>query len=247
MGVKAQPTVTKRIIEAYESYQFHVIYQKLHNFCAVDMGSFYLDLIKDRQYTTAKESKARRSCQTAMYHIIRAFTLWLAPILSFTAEEIGRYIPGYNQESVFTELWYDAWPKIDDVNMEDWDELHLIRDEVNKALEETRQKGEIGSALAAEVTLYADNKVLPKLTRLGDELRFLLITSGAAVHPMNSAPAGIAATAYGVSIAVSASPHEKCARCWHRRPDVGQNAQHPELCLRCVGNISGQEEMRQFI
>lgn len=246
-AIKRSQFLQKEIIEAYESYQFHIIYQKLHNFCAVDMGSFYLDLIKDRQYTTAKESKARRSCQTAMYHIIRAFTLWVAPILSFTAEEIGRYIPGYNQESVFTELWYDAWPKIDDVNMEDWDELHLIRDEVNKALEETRQKGEIGSALAAEVTLYADNKALPKLTRLGEELRFLLITSEAAVHPMNSAPAGLATTAYGVSIAVSASSHEKCARCWHRRPDVGQNTQHPELCLRCVGNISGQEETRQFI
>ncbi|MCW8443261.1 isoleucine--tRNA ligase [Fluoribacter gormanii] len=246
-ALKRSQLLQKEIIEAYESYQFHIIYQKIHNFCAVDMGSFYLDLIKDRQYTTAKESKARRSCQTAMYHIIKAFSLWLAPILSFTAEEIGRYIPGNTQESVFTELWYEAWPKIDDVNMADWDELHLIRDEVNKALEETRQKGEIGSALAAEVTLYADNKVLPKLTRLGEELRFLLITSAAAVHPMSSAPVGLSATAYGVSIAVSASTHEKCARCWHRRPDVGQNTQHPELCLRCVGNISAQEEMRQFI
>jgi isoleucyl-tRNA synthetase len=182
-----------------------------------------------------------------MYHIIRAFTLWLAPILSFTAEEIGQYIPGFNQESIFTELWYDGWPKIEAINMDDWEELHLIRDEVNKALEETRQKGEIGSALAAEVTLYADNKILPKLTRLGEELRFLLITSEATVHPMSSASTGLATTSYGVSIVVSASAHEKCARCWHRRSDVGQDEQHPELCLRCVGNINGQEEKRQFI
>ncbi|MBI2786524.1 MAG: class I tRNA ligase family protein, partial [Legionella longbeachae] len=216
-------------------------------FCAVDMGSFYLDLIKDRQYTSAKQSQARRSCQTAMYHIIRAFTLWLAPILSFTAEEIGRYIPGSNQESIFTELWYDSWPKVDTVNMADWDELHIIRDEVNKALEEKRQKGEIGSALAAEVSLYADSKVLPKLTRLGEELRFLLITSSATVHPLSAAPAGLVTTECGVSLTVSASTHEKCARCWHRRPDVGKDTQHPELCLRCVGNISGQEEERQFI
>lgn len=246
-ALKRCQLLQEEIIEAYENYQFHIIYQKIHNFCALDMGSFYLDLIKDRQYTSAKQSKARRSCQTVMYHIIRGFTLWLAPILSFTAEEIALYIPGYDQESIFTELWYDAWPEVDAVSIADWEELHLIRDEVNKALEETRQKGEIGSALAAEVTLYADNKTLPKLTRLGEELRFLLITSDAAVHPLSAAPAGITTTEYGVSITVSASKHEKCARCWHRRPDVGQDERHPELCLRCVGNISGQEEVRQFI
>lgn len=238
----------EEILSAYEQFQFHVIYQKIHNFCAVDMGSFYLDLVKDRQYTTAKQSLARRSCQTAMYHIISAFTLWLAPILSFTAEEIWGYIPGNNKEkSLFTETWYDSWPKIEAVNMDDWSELHLIRDEVNKALEETRQKGEIGSALAAEVTLYAEPKVLPKLTRLGEELRFLLITSDATVHPFSSAPANLVANESGIAIHVTASTYEKCARCWHRRPDVGNNEEHPELCLRCVGNISGQNEARQFI
>ncbi|MBL7479818.1 isoleucine--tRNA ligase [Legionella bononiensis] len=235
------------IVAAYEAYQFHVIYQKIHNFCAVDMGSFYLDLIKDRQYTTAKESKARRSCQTAMYHIVKAFTLWLAPILSFTAEEIWQSIPGYQGESIFIERWYDAWPAIDAVNMEDWEQLHQIRDEVNKSLEETRQKGAIGSALAAEVNLYAKPEVVPKLTRLGEELRFLLMTSGANVLPMSNAPAGLNLTEYGVTIEVIASSHEKCARCWHRRPDIGQNKEHPELCLRCVGNISGQDEVRLFI
>lgn len=246
-AIKRCQLLQEEIIAAYESYQFHVIYQKIHNFCAVDMGSFYLDLIKDRQYTTAKQSLARRSCQTAMHHIISAFTLWLAPILSFTAEEIAKFIPGTRPETIFTELWYDAWPTVDAVDMVQWDEFHLIRDEVNKALEETRQKGEIGSALAAEVTLYADSKALPKLTRLGEELRFLLITSGATVYPMSSVPAGIATTEYGVAIQVAASTHEKCARCWHRRPDVGQNMEHPELCLRCVGNISGQDEVRQYI
>lgn len=237
----------EEIITAYENYQFHVIYQKIHNFCAVDMGSFYLDLIKDRQYTTAKQSMARRSCQTAMYHIVKAFSLWLAPILSFTAEEIWQSIPGFNNESIFIQSWYDTWPDIEAVNMDDWEQLHLIRDEVNKALEETRQKGTIGSALAAEVTLYADAQVLPKLTRLGEELRFLLMTSGATLHPMNLAPQGLAVTEYGVSIAVEASSHEKCARCWHRRADVGQDNTHPELCLRCVGNISDQDEERHFI
>jgi isoleucyl-tRNA synthetase len=246
-ALKRCQMLQEEITDAYEAFQFHVIYQKIHNFCAVDMGSFYLDLIKDRQYTTAKGSKARRSCQTAMYHIVKAFTLWLAPILSFTAEEIWQTIPGYNNQSIFLENWYDAWPEVAAVNMDDWEQLHQIRDEVNKALEETRQKGEIGSALAAEVNLYATSEVLPKLTRLGEELRFLLITSGAKVIPASNAPAGLALTEYGVSIEVTASVHEKCARCWHRRPDIGQNKEHPELCLRCVGNISGQDEVRHFI
>ncbi|HAZ7573909.1 isoleucine--tRNA ligase [Legionella sp. PATHC032] len=237
----------EEIIAAYENYHFHLIYQKIHNFCAVDMGSFYLDLIKDRQYTTAKDSIARRSCQTAMYHVVKAFTIWLAPILSFTAEEIWQTIPGNNSESIFIEHWYDAWPTIDAVNMDDWEQLHIIRDEVNKALEETRQRGEIGSALAAEVTVYADAKVLPKLTRLGEELRFLLITSGAKACPISQSPKGLSITDCGVSIQVTASVHEKCARCWHRREDVGQNQEHPELCLRCVGNISGYHEERHYI
>ncbi len=235
------------ILTAYEHYNFHLIFQKIHNFCAIDLGSFYLDLIKDRQYTTAKESLARRSCQTAMYHIIQALTLWLAPILSFTAEEIWQVIPGSKQQSIFLETWYDAWPKIDSVNLEEWEQLHLIRDEVNKALEETRSKGEIGSALAAEVTLYADENIRPKLTRLGEELRFLLITSEAKVLPLNQAPAGAMVSESGLFIQVAASAYEKCGRCWHRRPDVGQDKQHPQLCLRCCGNINGQPELRQFI
>ncbi|HAU1604753.1 TPA: isoleucine--tRNA ligase [Legionella pneumophila] len=246
-ALKRCQLLQEEIIAAYENYHFHLIYQKIHNFCAVDMGSFYLDLIKDRQYTTAKDSTARRSCQTAMYHMVKAFTIWLAPILSFTAEEIWQTIPGNNNESVFIEHWYDAWPTIDAVNMDDWEQLHIIRDEVNKALEETRQRGEIGSALAAEVTVYADDKVLPKLTRLGEELRFLLITSGAKASPINQSPKGLSVTDCGVSIQVIASVHEKCARCWHRRADVGQNQEHPELCLRCVGNISGYHEERRYI
>lgn len=246
-AIQRSQQLQEEILTAYENYQFHVIYQKIHNFCAVDMGSFYLDLIKDRQYTTAKDSLSRRSCQTAMYHIVKALTLWLAPILSFTAEEIWQTIPGYNNESIFIGRWYDAWPVIDAVAMDDWEQLHVIRDEVNKALEETRQRGEIGSALAAEVTVYADAKVMPKLTRLGEELRFLLITSGAKVEPLSHLPAGLATTELGIAIDVAASTHEKCARCWHRRPDIGQDSDHPELCLRCVGNISGRDEERQFI
>jgi isoleucyl-tRNA synthetase len=246
-ALKRCQMLQEEIIAAYEQFQFHVIYQKIHNFCAVDMGSFYLDVIKDRQYTSAQKSLARRSCQTAMYHIIQGFTLWLAPILSFTAEEIWQSLPGTNNESIFVGKWYEAWPLVADVDMGDWQQLHAIRDEVNKALEETRKQGTIGSALAAEVTVYADESVMPKLTRLGEELRFLFITSGAKVEPANDAPAGLAASEYGVSIAVTASTYEKCARCWHRRADIGQEQQHPELCLRCADTLSGVDEERQFI
>lgn len=240
-------TLQNEIINAYENYQFHVIYQKIHNFCALDLGGFYLDLIKDRQYTCAQRSKARLSCQTVMYHIVSALTIWLAPILSFTAEEIWQNIPGHQGKSVFIEQWYDAWPAFEAVTMSDWDYLYLVRDEVNKTLEESRKRGEIGSALEAEVHLYANPDVMPKLTRLGEELRFLLITSAATVYPLNEMPAGLTTTDYGIAIHVLASDYQKCARCWHRRADIGFDKEHPELCLRCVGNISGQDEMRQFI
>ncbi|GGI91054.1 isoleucine--tRNA ligase [Legionella impletisoli] len=235
------------ILKAYEQYQFHVIYQKIHNFCAVDMGSFYLDIIKDRQYTTPENSIARRSCQTAMYHIIHALTRWLAPILSFTAEEIWRYIPGASTESIFLETWYETWPKFDHINMKDWQQLQAIRDEVNKALELKRKEGVLGSALAAEVILYADEQAFNLLNRLEDELRFLLITSGANVLPMDDKPSDAQVNQeLGVAISVLASEHEKCARCWHRRSDVGEDPHYPDLCVRCVGNISGMDEVRRF-
>lgn len=233
--------------EAYRLYQFHLIYQKIHNFCAVDMGSFYLDVIKDRQYTTAKNSRARRSCQTAMYHIVQALTRLMAPILSFTAEEIWQFIPGKRSESVFLEHWYNDWPSIVNLDVEFWQTLQTIRDEVNKALEAQRKEGLIGSALAAEVTLYADEPLYSLLKRLGDELRFVLITSAAKVKPMSQAAGDlIRKDELKLAIAVCASDNEKCARCWHRRPDVGINPDHPELCQRCAGNISGHDEVRQF-
>lgn len=246
-AIKRCQELQEEILQAYEQYHFHVIYQKIHNFCAVDMGSFYLDIIKDRQYTTPINSNARRSCQTAMYHIIHALTRWLAPILSFTAEEIWQAIPGYKGESIFLELWYKAWPQVSDVPMEDWQQIQVIRDEVNKALENKRQAGVIGSGLAAEVTVYASPQVQSLLSKLGDELRFVLITSSAMVRPMNERPNDVVLNEeLGVAIAVEASSYSKCSRCWHRREDVGMNKEHPELCERCVNNISGNDEVRHF-
>lgn len=246
-AIKRSQELQEEIKEAYKNYHFHVIYQKIHNFCAVDMGSFYLDVIKDRQYTTPKNSLARRSCQTAMYHIVQALTRWLAPILSFTADEIWQFIPGKHSESVFLEQWYEQWPQIETMDMKFWQQLQAVRNEVNKALESQRKEGVIGSALAAEVTLYAGEQLFPVLSRLGEELRFVLITSSAIVKPMDQCKAEILKSSeLDLAISVRASEYEKCGRCWHRREEVGSNSEHPELCQRCIDNISGRDEVRHF-
>ena len=206
-----------------------------------------MDVIKDRQYTTAKDSVARRSCQTAMYYIVHALTRWLAPILSYTADEIWQYIPGKKDESVFLSTWYSGWPEIPHVDMDVWQQLQVVRDEVNKALELKRQQGHIGSGLAANVYLYAKGELLGALKSLGNELRFLLITSGATVDDLANAPAdALQITELGLAISVEPNTFEKCARCWHRCEDIGHDAQHPELCSRCVGNITGKDEQRCY-
>lgn len=239
--------VQAEILEAFESYHFHQIYQKIHNFCAVDMGSIYLDIIKDRQYTTAVDSVARRSCQTAMYHILQALVRWLAPILSFTAEEIWTFMPGFQNDSVFLKEWYKDWPCTKEVDVSSWEHIFAIRDYVNKALELKRQEGVIGSGLASLVIIYATEPSYSKLLRFKDELRFILITSEAMVSPMTMCPKELMINEdLGIAVDVSASSHEKCARCWHRRQDVGTHHEHPELCSRCIGNISGEDEVRQF-
>lgn len=242
--IKRGEQLQAEILAAYEHYHFHLIYQKIHNFCALDLGSFYLDIIKDRQYTTSQNSIARRSCQTAMYHILQGLTRWLAPILSFTAEEIWQAIPGQDKESVFLEEWYQAWPSIQDIDMAFWQEMQLVRDEVNKSLEEKRREGLIGSPLAAEVTVYAKPLLFEKLNRVAQELRFIFITSGATIKPLDETMHS--SHELGIAIEVQASSAEKCARCWHRVQDIGQDADYPDLCLRCAGNIQGKDEVRVF-
>lgn len=246
-AIKRSQLLQDEIIAAYEQYNFHSIYQKIHNFCAIDMGSFYLDVIKDRQYTTPVNSLARRSCQTAMYHIIQALTRWMAPILSFTAEEIWQAIPGQTSQSVFLQTWYDGWPVVGAIDMSFWQQFQDVRDEVNKALETKRQLGEIGSGLAANVVLYAKPELYQLLTRLGDELRFALITSAAKVKTFNEKPESAQVNAeLGLAIEVSSSTYEKCARCWHRCGDLGVNPEYSDLCGRCAGNLTGHDEERHY-
>ncbi|MDG4554297.1 MAG: isoleucine--tRNA ligase [Candidatus Competibacter sp.] len=240
------------ILEAYDQYLFHLIYQKIHNFCSVDMGSLYLDIIKDRQYTTQRDSIARRSAQTALHHIAEAMTRWLAPILSFTAEEIWRHLPGERGPSVFLTTWYDGLIAVDDaepLNAAYWDRLIAVREMVGKKLERLRIEGGIGSGLDAEVDLYCDGELADDLRRIEDELRFFLITSSARVRPLAEAPGATEpASCNGQSLAIRVAPssEEKCVRCWHHRADVGHYPEHPQLCGRCVDNVAGDGEIRRY-
>lgn len=239
----------EEICQCYENYQFHMIYQKLHNFCTVDMGSFYLDIIKDRQYTMPTNSLGRRSAQTAMYYILEAMVRWLAPILTFTAEEIWQYIPGKQEPSVFFSTWYQL-PNLKEsklLEQFDWTLLMKIRDVVNKELEQKRAQSVIGSGLEANVKLYCQTEIYNELAKLGDELRFLLITSSAEIKSLDNKPSDASETEIsGLALVVNCSKHEKCSRCWHRRAEVGHDQQHPELCERCVTNITSAGEQRQY-
>lgn len=247
--IERAKTLQTEVIEAYDEYQFHVIYQKIHNFCVVELGSIYLDIIKDRQYTTKKDSIARRSAQSAMYHVVQALTLWLAPILSFTAEEIWTFIPGERSESVFLSQWYQSFPetrsRIDDAA---WQKIFDMRVEVNKALEVARAAGLLGSGLEAEVYLYVDDALHDLLSILDEELRFVLITSSATIHHLKEKPDDAQATDLShLWVRVARSLHEKCQRCWHHRVDVNQHVDYPGICGRCVSNIQpGPGEARQY-
>lgn len=234
----------------YDDFQFHLIYQKLQNFCTVDLGSFYLDIIKDRQYTAKAGSQAHRSAQTAMYHIIETLVRIMAPILSFTAEEIWEQIPGERDVTVFVAEWYDAFPAhLSEATFDHafWTTMMQVRDEVNKGLEGLRNQQAIKSALDARVTLFAAGPLLDQLKALGDELRFLLITSQAEVRDASEKSGASQATAMkDLFVTVEVAEETKCARCWQRRDDVGQHDAHPELCLRCVENVDGEGEHRDY-
>lgn len=241
----------EEIKKAYADFQFHLISQKIQQFCTVEMGSFYLDIIKDRQYTTQKNSRARRSAQTAMFHILECLVRWLAPILSFTAEEIWQYFPWKKQESVLLETWHENFGELTADNEFDWPFLMQVRESVNKTLEQSRNAGEIGSGLAAEVELICDNqKIYEKLKPILSELHFVLITSAVTIKiddkPQPNKQHFSWDNSDGGYVNVKPSPHLKCERCWHRRVDVGENMTHPELCGRCVENVVGEGETRMY-
>ncbi|MGA9856043.1 MAG: isoleucine--tRNA ligase [Gammaproteobacteria bacterium] len=233
---------------AYEHYEFHLIYQKVYHFCVVDLSGFYLDVVKDREYTTQADSPARRSCQTVMLHVAEAMLRWLTPILSFTAEEAWRFMPGERAASVFVATWHE-FPPATGVDPVLWETLLKVRESVKKELEFLRMLGSIGSPLDAEVDLYCDQELANKLQPFGEELRFLFITSYARIHAADQRPADAKASEEvpGLWVVTHASTHIKCVRCWHHREDVGLDPSHPELCSRCVKNVTGSGELRRFI
>nr|WP_314265258.1 isoleucine--tRNA ligase [uncultured Moellerella sp.] len=243
----AQEEITKH----YEEYDFLSVVQRLMHFCSIEMGSFYLDIIKDRQYTAKGDSLARRSCQTALYHISEALVRWIAPILSFTSAEIWNEMPGKRAKFVLTEEWYTdlfGLSATEQLNDDFWAELLVVRSEVNKILEQARADKLIKSSLEAAVTLYADSELAQKLDCLGDELRFVLLTSQADVVSIEQATAEAQSSELsGLKIAFRKADGEKCPRCWHYTTDIGQAAgEHAELCGRCITNVAGNGEIRKF-
>ncbi|ELR66187.1 Isoleucyl-tRNA synthetase [Photobacterium marinum] len=246
----------EEIIKAYDDYNLHAVTQRLMQFCSVEMGSFYLDVIKDRQYTAKRGGHAQRSCQTALYYIVEALVRWMAPIMSFTADEIWNEMPAsqgngeQRDKFVFTGEWYEGLFGLaegEELSNEFWAEIQHVRGAVNKLLEGARKDKVIGGALQAEVTLAANEELAAKLNKLEDELRFVLLTSKADVVVADSKPEGAQETdVEGLYVTVKASEAAKCDRCWHHVADVGTIEGHEEVCGRCVSNIDGKGEERKF-
>lgn len=246
--VRRAANLQQELLEAYDTYQFHVIYQKLHNFCIVDLGGFYLDIVKDRQYTMHASCEARRSAQTALYHIAEALVRWIAPIMSFTAEEIWGYLPGERNETVFTELWYDFPDTSEQSEMGDayWQQVLDVKNVVNKELEKQRAAGAMRSSLGAEIVLYCSDELKATLLQLQDELRFVLICSQASVADIADAGMAEETEVAGLKVVIKASEQTKCERCWHHRTDVAVSGEHEGLCGRCISNLSSPGEKRMF-
>jgi isoleucyl-tRNA synthetase len=228
----------RAIIADYERYEFHPLVARMQTFCSEDLGSFYLDILKDRLYTTRADSMERRAAQSALYHISQSLLKLMAPILSFTAEEAWRSTGGAS-ESIFMETWH-ALPPIDGAQelLARWGAIRAARGDVQRKLESLREAGSIGSSLQAEVPLRVPAKTQALLASLGDDLRFVLITSRAEVGSLESGDE--------TAVEAVASPHAKCQRCWHWRAEVGADAAHPGLCGRCLANLFGAGEPRRF-
>ncbi len=241
--------IQKKLIARYDDYDFHGVIQLLHQFCSVSMGGFYLDIIKDRQYTSKQGSHAQRSCQSAMYLVIEALLRWMMPVLSFTADEIWQQLPDRKQLNPFVESWFKGLDDLPQQNnafsLSKWEQILELKTAVNKTIELARSSGSIGGSLEAELTLYVDTKWQQIIELLGDEARFILITSAVKIRPISESTEIEASDIEGLKITVSKSEHKKCQRCWHRQENVGSNSKHPDICLRCVENVDGDGETRR--
>jgi isoleucyl-tRNA synthetase len=242
----------EQIKDAYARYDFSAVVQALQNFCTNDLGALYLDVTKDRLYTMREDSRGRRSAQTAMLHVVEAMVRWIAPIVSFTADEIWGFLPGERLGNVLFATWYDGLrPLPEDAALSgaDFDRVLALRTSVAALLEPMRSAGAIGASLQADVDVYADGATVESYCKSGvaSELRFLFITSSLNLKPSSERPADVAKVD-GIDAWIDARPSSnmKCIRCWHYRADVGANAGHPEICLRCVSNVEGPGEERKY-
>ena len=231
----------QKIVDAYSRYDYAEIVQALGNFCSVDLGALYLDVTKDRLYTMPEGSRGRRSAQSAMYLIAEAFVRWIAPILSFTADEMWQHLPGKREGNVLFATWFEGLAPLGEdakLSTEDFDRLLALREQVAKTLEPMRANGAIGAALEAEITLRCGVADQNWLAPIVEELRFLLISGDVSLHADDNA----------AEIEITAAPTQKtkCVRCWHHRADVGAIAAHPQLCGRCVSNVEGPGEVRSW-
>ncbi|MEK7875001.1 MAG: isoleucine--tRNA ligase [Pseudomonadota bacterium] len=228
----------KKLTGDYERYEFHLAVKRFVSFCSEDLGGFYLDILKDRLYTTREDSKSRRSAQNALWHITNCLLRLMSPILSFTAEEAWQIFSGNAERSIFEEVWHTLpEQRMDQSALASWEDIRQLREMVNKNLEERRIAGQIGSSLAAELDIDAHGPAYDSLKRLGNDLRFVFITSRATVHHRAGGP---------IQARVTPSTHRKCERCWHYRSDVGAAAAYPDLCGRCVANLHGAGEPRAY-
>jgi isoleucyl-tRNA synthetase len=226
------------ILGHYERYEFHPVVSKLQVYCSEDLGAFYLDVLKDRLYTSAAGSQARRAAQTALWQITHAMLRWMAPFLSFTAEEAWKVFNGAASQSIFVETYWDFQGAEKNVDLlAKWARIRAFREECNRRIEDVRTRGDVGASLQANlsVTIAADDQaLLADLRSLGDDLKFVLIVSSVDV-----------AEGHSTQIEVNPAKAAKCERCWHYRDDVGINPEHPTLCGRCDSNLHGAGEHRE--
>ncbi|QJC29373.1 isoleucine--tRNA ligase [Enterobacteriaceae endosymbiont of Plateumaris pusilla] len=240
-AVNKAKLIQNNIVSNYNKYNIKNVIKEIVQFCSIDMGSFYLEIIKDRQYTFKKDSIARLSCQTALYLIIEALVRWIAPILSFTADEIWNYIPGTKSKYVFTEEWYSGLFELSSyeiMNNNYWNDLFKFKIEVNKIIEQAREKNIIGSSLEANIILYLNKNIYTKLLLLSNELRFFLLVSSITIIQSTKNYNNTLISKFKITKAIG----KKCSRCWYYYIELTNN-----ICYRCIKNIKGNGETRLFI
>ena len=235
--LNASSMLEKEVIEHYEKYEYHMVVQKIHNFCVNELGGTYLDIIKDRQYTTKANSFARHSAQTAIDIILTRLVKLAAPILSFTAEEVWQAYPGTasKQESVFLAEFEELEDIPSKVSYQDWETILEVRDIVNQTIEAERNQGNIKGSLDTEIDLVIPKSLYDTLATFLNEIHFLFIVSECRITAGDE-----------ISCTITNSTNKKCIRCWHHDPSIGESELHPEICQRCISNVDGDGEERKF-